>query len=122
MTHQTAYRDRLTLITSGAGVATLLSKPIKPNQKLVLMLITWSIDKSLGGGNYRAQLYVDGHGYKHFLKGQIAPTKGAQWTHSQEVHITPGERLALELDEAAAATVVEVYLSGYMLTWDKEVA
>lgn len=108
-----ALRLRLKKTFSSAALQMLLSDRVPPDQIWCLQQIAWEIDKATSGGNTRCRLYIDGHGYKHNLAEQDGPTANALYTYTKIVHLGPGERLALDIDQAQASTTAELCGTGY---------
>jgi hypothetical protein len=108
-----ALRDRLEELFSTAALHTLETKPVKPGRVHCVQHVSWEINKALGGGNYRARLYIDGHGYKHELREQNTPQAGISYTVDEEIWLIPGESLALDLDQVAASTTAKLHLTGF---------
>lgn len=108
-----ALRLRPRKITGSAGLQTLFCPRVPGDQIWCLQQITWEINKATSGGNTRCRLYIDGHGYKHNLAGQATPTANVLYTYTKKPFLGPGERLALDIDQAQATTTVEMCLTGY---------
>jgi hypothetical protein len=112
-----ALRDRLEELFSSAALVTLSAKAIPPGKVHCVQHVSWEINKALGGGNYRARLYIDGHGYKHQLCEQNTPQANISYTFDDEIWLIEGEQLALDLDQVAASTTVKLHLTGF---WQNE--
>ena len=113
MAKKYALRDRVVELFSSAAKVQLTTEPVEQGKIYCYQQVAWEIDKALSGGNTRARLYIEGHGYNHNLEEQDAPTADTLWTYSDDVWLTPGERLVLELDQAQASTTAEMHITGY---------
>lgn len=114
-----ALRLRLKKTFGSAALQTLLSDRVPTDQIWCIQQAVWEIDKTTTGVNTRCRLYIDGHGYKHNLAEQDGPTANALYTYTKIVYLIPGERLALDIDQADTLTTAEMCLTGY-LTEQKE--
>lgn len=113
MAIKNALRLRARKTFSGAGLATLYSDNVERDQLYCIQQIAWEISKATSGGNTRVRLFIAGHGYRHNLEEQDAPAADTLYTYSEPVWIVPGERIALDIDQAQASTVAEMCLTGY---------
>ena len=59
------------------------------------------------------RLFIDGHGYNHYIEEQATPTATGLYTYAEPIWLIPGERLAIEIDEGQANTTAEMHLTGY---------
>lgn len=113
MARKDALRLREITKFASAGLQTLKTKPVEPGKIYCLEQIAWEIDKATSGGNTRCRLYIEGHGYKHNLAGQDAPSADTLYTYTKKPYLYPGERLALDIDQAQANTTAELCATGY---------
>lgn len=113
MTRKNSLRIRIKEVTGSAGLQTVKSDLVDPGWMWCIEHTAWEIDKATSGGNTRCRLYVDGHGYKHNIAEQDAPAADTLYTWSKNEYLYPGERWALDIDQAQASTTVEICLSGY---------
>lgn len=119
MSKKMAMRDRQEKYFSSAGLVTLKADQVPPGRSHCIQHVSWEISKALGGGNLRARLYIEGHGYKHLLREQNTPQANISYTFRKDIWLMPGEELALDLDQVAAATTAKMHLTGY---WQNEFA
>lgn len=113
MARKDALRLRAKEVFSSAALQTLKTEPVEPGKIYYLEQIAWEIDKATAGGNTRCRLYIDGHGYKHNLVEQDGPSADALYTYTEKPYLYPGERLALDIDQAQADTTAELCATGY---------
>jgi len=113
MAIKNAFRQRLKEVFASAALQTLYSELVKNGKICCFQQIAWEIDKATSGGNTRCRLYIDGHGYKHNIEEQDAPAANELYTYSDPIWLIPGERLALDIDQAQASTTAEMILTGY---------
>ena len=108
-----ALRERAKEEFSTAGLQTLKSERVDPEKIYRVEQVTWEIDKTTSGGNTRVRLFIDGHGYNHYLEEQDGPTANQLYTYSEPFSLIPGESLAIEIDQGQADTTAEMHLTGY---------
>ncbi len=108
-----ALRLRYPKTFASAALQTLMSDRVPGDQTCCLQQVTWEISKATSGGNTRCRLYLEGHGYKHYLAGQDGPTAAKLYTYTKVVYLVPGEQLALDIDQGQAGNIVGMYLTGY---------
>ena len=113
MARKNALRLRYRKLFASAGLVTLQSEPVPDDQIWCIQRAAWEIDKATSGGNTRCRRYIDGHGYKHYLSEEDAPTANALYWDADPVWLTPGEMMSLDIDEAQADTVALMSLTGY---------
>lgn len=113
MARKDAIRLRVKQTFSAAALQTLYSKRVEPGMIYCLEQIAWEIDKATVGGNTRCRLFIDGHGYRHFIDEQLNPAADWLYTHFEKPYLYPGERLALDIDRAQASTTAELHATGY---------
>jgi len=113
MARKDALRLRAKKKFTSAALQTLYSDVVKPGMIYCLEQIAWEIDTVLSGGNERARLYIAGHGYNHNLAQSTSPSADKLYTYTKKPYLYPGERLALDLDEAQADTTAELHATGY---------
>lgn len=113
MARKDALRLRAVDTFASAGLKTLYTDFVEREMIYCLEQITWEIDTVLSGGNDRVRLWIAGHGYKIPLEQQSTPTADKLYTYSEKAYLYPGERLALDLDEAQADTIAEMHGVGY---------
>ena len=113
MARKDAIRLRAKKLFSSAELQTLYTENVEQGKIYCLEQIAWEIDKATSGGNTRCRLYIDGHGYKHNLDEQLTPVADWLYTHFEKPYLTPGERLALDIDQGQASTTAELNATGY---------
>ncbi len=113
MAIKNALRLRKVYKTPSAALHTIYSDRVGSGRAECFQQISWEIDKATSGGNTRARLYIEGHGYKHFIEEQDTPAADTLYTYSEPLYLFEGERLALEIDEAQNATKVQLFGTGY---------
>lgn len=111
-----ALRENPTKKFSSAELQTLYSKRVTHDRIHCFQQVAWEIDTAITNGNTRVRLFIEGHGYNHYLEEQDNPTADTLYTYNEKVWLIPGERLAIEIDEGEADTVAKMYLTGY---WTK---
>lgn len=104
---------------ASAGLQTLKTERVERSKIFCCQQIAWEIDTALSGGNTRARLYIEGHGYKHVLEEQDAPVAGVLYTYDNDLWLTPGEALCLDLDQAQASTIAHMYITGYWTAYEE---
>ena len=112
-----ALRDRQEKLYSSAALVTLSTKPVPPGKVHCVQHCSWETNKATGGGNYRARLYIAGHGYNHQLCEQGTPQANISYTYDDEIWLIEGEQLALDLDQCAASTTIKMHCTGF---WQHE--
>ena len=113
MARKDAIRLRAKKVFSSAGLQTLYTDYVEQGMIYCLEQIAWEIDKATSGGNTRCRLYIEGHGYKHYLEEEDNPAANELYTYSKKPYLYPGERLALDIDQGQASTTVELDATGY---------
>ena len=113
MAIKNALRLRPKTTFSGAGLQTLASERVEAGKIYCIQQVAWTISKTTSGGNTRVRLFIDGHGYRHNLEEQDAPAADTLYTYSEPTWLIPGESLAIDIDQAQAATIAEMCLTGY---------
>ncbi len=108
-----ALRLRKVATISGAGLASVAFDCTEIGKIYCLQIISWEIDKATSGGNTRCRLFIDGHGYKHYFGEQDGPVADTLYWWKEPVWLYEGEAVALEVDQAQAATAVNMYALGY---------
>ena len=108
-----ALRENPTKKFSSAELQTLYSKRVTHDRIHCFQQVAWEIDKTTSGGNTRVRLFIDGHGYNHYLEEQDNPSADTLYTYNEKVWLIPGERLAIEIDQGQASTTAEMHLTGY---------
>lgn len=110
---KSAIRIRANKLFASAALQTLFSDYVEPGKIYCIQQVAWEIDKTTSGGNTRVRLYIDGHGYKHNIEEQDAPAAAELYTYNEPIWLIPGERLAIDIDQAQANTTAEMCLTGY---------
>ncbi|KKN29000.1 hypothetical protein LCGC14_0848660 [marine sediment metagenome] len=108
-----ALRLRKTGVSTSAALFTLYSNRVESGRAECFQQLAWEIDKVTSGGNTRVRLYIEGHGYKHFIEEQDIPAASTLYTYSKPLYLYESERLALEIDQAQTATAVKLFGTGY---------
>lgn len=106
-------RERVSQVTGSAALVDVFAEPVEPDKIYCIQQLAWTVDKAMSGGNTRVRLYIAGHGYKHYIEEQDAPTADVLYTYAEPLWLLPGKKLALELDQAQATTAVEIFINGY---------
>jgi len=113
MAIKNALRLRARQLFASAALQTLYSDYVEQGKIYCVQQVAWEIDLATSGGNTRVRLYIDGHGYKHLIEEQDAPTASELYTYNDPIWLIPGERLAIDIDQAQASTTAEMCLTGY---------
>jgi len=113
MAIKNALRLRAKKVFAAAGLQTLLSEYVESGKIYCVQQVAWEINLATSGGNTRCRLYIEGHGYKHYLAEQDAPTADKLYWYKEPVWLVPRERLALDIDQAQASTTAEMNMTGY---------
>lgn len=113
MAIKNALRERPKQTFTAAQLQTLFSEEVTHDKIYCIQHVAWEINKTTSGGNTRCRLYIDGHGYKHNLEEQDAPAANTLYTYHKPTWLIPGERLALDIDQAQASTEAEMCITGY---------
>lgn len=113
MAIKNALRIRAKKTFTGGALETLYSEYVEPGKIYCIQQVAWEINVATSGGNTRVRLFIAGHGYNHYLEEQDAPTADVLYTYNDPIWLIPGERLAIEIDQAGATTTAEMHLTGY---------
>jgi len=113
MAIKNAFRQRLKEVFASAALQTLYSELVKSGTIYCIQQVAWEIDKATASGNTRVRLFIAGHGYRHNLEEQDGPTAAELYTYDDPIWLIPGERLAIDIDQAQASTTAEMCLTGY---------
>ncbi len=113
MAKKYALRIRKKKTFASAGLATVYSDIVPPDQLWCIQLLSVEGSSVTSGGNTRCRAYIDGHGYKHWLAEQDGPSAATLYWRAEPFWMVPGERLVVEWDEAQAGAVIEVQAMGY---------
>ena len=113
MAIKNALRLRAKEVFSAAELQTLFSDRVEHGFIYCIQQVAWEIDKATSGGNTRVRLYIDGRGYKHNIEEQDAPVADTLYTYPYPIWLIPGERLAIDIDQAQASTTASMILTGY---------
>jgi hypothetical protein len=119
MAKKVPLRDRAKDKLSSAGLWTLELERVEVGKINCYQRISWEISLATSGGNTRCRLVIKGHGYDVPLAEQDAPAADTLYWYKDPTWLYAGERLALIVDQAQAATVAEINAIGYW-TEDKE--
>lgn len=112
-------RDRAGEKISSAGEYELKLERVERGKIVCYQRISWEIDKATSGGNTRCRLVIKGHGFDIPLAEQDAPAADTLYWFKENTWLYAGERIALIIDQAQAATQAEMNAIGYW-TEDKE--
>lgn len=115
MAKKYALRLREKKTFASAGLATVYSDTVPPDQLWCIQLLSVEGNLTTSGGNTRARVYIDGHGYKHYVAEQDGPSADTLYWRAEPFWMIPGERIAVEWDQAQAATTVELLAMGYFV-------
>jgi len=113
MAIKNALRLRAKDVFSGAALKTLYSEYVEQGKIYCIQHVAWEINLATSGGNTRVRLFIAGHGYNHYLEEQQSPAADNLYTWNEKVWLIPGERLAIEIDQAQDATTAEMHMTGY---------
>jgi len=113
MVIKNALRLRAKELFASAALQTLYSEYVEQGKIYCIQHVAWEINKVPSGGNTRVRLFIAGHGYNHSLEEQQSPAADNLYTWNEAVWLIPGERLAIEIDQAQAATTAEMIMTGY---------
>jgi len=113
MARKSAFRDRVTKVISSAGLGIVRSEPVERDKVYCWQQIVWQINKVLADGDSRVRLYLEGHGYKHYLEGWKPVDADTLYSYNEDVWLVPGESIALELSNNQATTTVGINMTGY---------
>ena len=108
-----ALRLRLKGTYTAAGLATLYSDFIPEGQLWCIQRLVVEGNLATSGGNTRCRVLIDGHGYKHHLAEQDAPSADTLYWIQDPFWLVPRERIAIEWDQAQANTTLEAFGTGY---------
>jgi hypothetical protein len=103
-----------------AGLQVLYSEHVPQGQEWRIERLAYEGDTATSSGETRARVYIDGHGYNHYLHEQDGPTADALYVITEPFTLAAGERAALEWDEAQADTRLRMYLTGHFRFVDKD--
>lgn len=102
-------RIRERSIAAGGTYDYVKSKPVPPGK-------TWRLHDIVYGNETGARstfrLYIEGHGYNHYLSELQGPGADELITHPGTVHITEGERLVVRQATCTANDNLALYALG----------
>ena len=113
MAKKYALRLREKKTFASAGLATVYSDIVPLDQLWCIQLLSVEEDKTTLLGNTRCRVYIEGHGYEHWLAEQDGPAAATLYWRAEPFWVIPGERIAVDWDNAQAATTVEMQAMGY---------
>jgi len=91
----------------------LYSERVREGELVCVQRLAWEIDKATSGGNTRVRIYIDRDGARWVIAEQDGPTADTIYTVVDPFWLTPGERIALEIDQAQASTLAQMWATGY---------
>jgi len=97
----------------GAGLAYLYSVRVWEGVLVCIQELEWEINKATAGGNTRVRVYIDRDGARWPIAEQDGPTASALYTLVDPFWLVPGERICIEIDEAQASTLAQMWATGY---------
>jgi len=104
------YRERLVGKVTGTSL-TLFSKAISPEHQLTVEHI--GLYASVAA-NRSCRIYIEGHGYKHYLQYHTVENGVSRRVDIIPVTIDDNERLAFEIAGVVTDEEFEVFLTGYI--------
>lgn len=113
MARKDSLRLRIVEVIASAGLYSLKSEPVETGYLYCIEHTAWEISLATSLGNTRCRLYIEGHGYKHYIAEQDAPAADTLYTWSKNEYLHQGERLVLDIDRAQATTIAQMLLLGY---------
>lgn len=113
MAIKNALRLRSKIVATANELTTLYSEFVEFGKLFCIQQVAWEIDAALSGGETRARLYIEGHGYKHNIEEQQDPAADNLYTYDDPIWLIPRERLAVDFDYAANEATAELCLTGY---------
>ena len=113
MAIKNALRLRARKVFNSGAIRTLLSEFVESGKIYCIQQVAWEISLATALGNTRCRLYIQGHGYKHYLAEQDAPTAAKLYWYKEPVWLIPRERLALDIDQPQDSTTAEMDITGY---------
>ena len=119
MAIKNALRLTAKKLFDGGALDTLYSEKVKDGRIYCIQQVAWEIDVATSGGNTRCRLYIEGHGYKHYISEQDGPTAGTLYEYKIPLWLIPGERLALDIDNTGTSTTAEMHLTGYWIKFEE---
>lgn len=103
-----AYRKRLRVV-SGSGDVYLYDDEVEQGRKLeISRIIIWSNATTARV----AGVFIDGHGYKHYIYVVSAGSGLTNTSAYLPLEIYEGERLGIVFSGTSAGEVFEVYITG----------
>jgi len=102
------YRERIRGKATGASL-TLFSKRIESGWEVTIEHIGFYAEV---GATRKCNIYIEGHGYKHFLGYHNVENGVSERADLRPITIDDYERLAFEFDSLSAGEIIEVFLTG----------
>lgn len=99
---------------ASAALVTLYSDTVPADEVWCIQRLSFEGNKATSGGNTRARYYADRSGARTPIGEQDAPAADTLYWDKDPFWLRPGERLALEWDQAQASTTLKMYLRGYI--------
>ena len=113
MAKKAPLRDRAKETIADAGLHELKLERVEAGHLDCYQRISWEISLATSGGNTRCRLVIKGQGYDIPLAESDAPVADTLYWYKEPTWLYPGERIALIIDQAQAATVAEMNAIGY---------
>lgn len=101
-------------LIASAGLATLYSATVPPDEVWCIQRFSFEGNLATASGNTRARYYADRSGARTPLGEQDAPVADTLYWDKDPFWLRPGERLALEWDQAQASTTLKMWIRGYV--------
>lgn len=113
MAQRRALRLHYTDTKSGAGLQSLKSDIVPSGELWCIQRHSYEGSAATSGGNTRARVHIEGHGYKHYLSDKDGPTLALLYWDPDPVWLSEGECLVLEWDHAVDGNKLDLYIGGY---------
>jgi len=104
------YKDQIVGTGVTGVVVELKSRPIKIGKRYCFQRVTFE-DKTSAFTSLR--VYVEGHGYEHYLAEQKSPAAATLYWLKDPVYLIPGERLVGKFTGTTTGDVLEMCITGY---------
>ncbi len=96
-----------------AGLAYLYSDRVRERELVCVQRLSVEINKAVSGGNTRVRIYIDRDGARWPIYEDVTGAADTLYTITDAFWLTPGERVVLEIDQAAITTLAKMYALGY---------
>jgi hypothetical protein len=98
---------------SSAGLGTLYTERVREKELVCVQRLSCEINKAVSGGNTRIRIYIDRDGVRFPIYEDVTAAADTLFSIMDAFWLIPGERIALEVDQAQASTIARLWAIGY---------